>query len=562
VATPPTFQAEYEAAWDTTTTPKTVTPTTAAGDILAVFGGVEDFDLATLNTPTGNSLTYTQQQAVAVSGNWCAAHIWTAPDATGGAGWTLSDTRTAGVAVWGFNCLRFSGSDGVGASAKTNTTGAPSLDITTQADNSAIVVFVADWNAVDGATRTWRTVNGITPAAGDGEKTYFTNGINYTVYGAYYSDAGAAGVKTVGLSAPTGQEYSIVAVEIKGAAAGGAVAPTIGIRVRRGPAPHRGPLGRMDLLRAYHHRHRSTEITVTADIRNDTALGTVGLEADVTAKKVAVVTAISSLGLTATPVAKKVSKSTGVGTAGLASTVTAKKVSTPAALGAMGLSSNLTHADVRSVTVSAPLGLTATSTAKKVGRPTVSGPIGLAGTSTAKKVSRPVLSAPVGLAGIVTAQKKVIATGLGTLGLGSQHSGVTPRNVVALGGLGLTSTLAAKKRATPISAGVLGLTGSALPKKTSKSTGIGAVGLEPLATTGKKQAITGRSPLGLVAWWDHPPVSAVIAYVEVIGGSTGVLVGAGSTSGSVEAGSQGGTVGAASVGGSVEGGTTSAGQPA
>jgi len=269
MATPPTFQAEYEAAWDTTTTPKTVTPTTAAGDILAVFGGVEDFDLATLNTPTGNSLTYTQQQAVAVSGNWCAAHIWTAPDATGGAGWTLSDTRTAGVAVWGFNCLRFSGSDGVGASAKANTTGAPSLNITTQADNSAIVVGVFDWNAVDGASRTWRTVNGITPAAGDGEKTYFTNGVNYTVYGAYYSDAGAAGVKTVGLSAPTGQEYSIVAVEIKGTAGGAAAAPAVGIRVRRGPAPRRGPLGRMDLLRAYHHRHRSTEIISAAALTVD-----------------------------------------------------------------------------------------------------------------------------------------------------------------------------------------------------------------------------------------------------------------------------------------------------
>jgi hypothetical protein len=40
-----------------------------------------------------------------------------------------------------------------------------------------------------------------------------------TYYVAYYPDAGAAGVKTVGLSAPSTMRYVICAVEIKGAAA-------------------------------------------------------------------------------------------------------------------------------------------------------------------------------------------------------------------------------------------------------------------------------------------------------------------------------------------------------
>jgi len=53
------------------------------------------------------------------------------------------------------------------------------------------------------------------------------------VYVAYYPDAGTAGSKTVGLSAPTGQQYSIVAVEIKGTAgaAAASLAPNIAQRL-------------------------------------------------------------------------------------------------------------------------------------------------------------------------------------------------------------------------------------------------------------------------------------------------------------------------------------------
>lgn len=226
----PTFQAEYEvSSWTTTTTPKTTTPTTSAGDVLAI-GGLTADQPETLGAPTGNSVTYTERQLVNVA-SYARAYVWTGTDASGGSGWTLSVSRTAGTGPWGHNTLRFSGSDGVGASNKANAdTAAPSLSLTTTQDNSAIVAFVADWNAVDGASRTWRTINSITPTAGNGlEVTYARDASFFTVYGAYWNDVGAAGAKTVGISSPSTMKYALVAVEIKGSttAAGRPVPPVL-----------------------------------------------------------------------------------------------------------------------------------------------------------------------------------------------------------------------------------------------------------------------------------------------------------------------------------------------
>lgn len=207
--TPPTFVTEYETDWSATTTPKTISVTVSAGDTLAIFGMTGD-GAFTLATPTGGGLTYTLQQSVVVS-SFGTVYLWTAPAASGQT-FTMSITESGGSALWAYNCLRFSGSAGIGASNKTNvTSGAPSLGLTTTGANSAIVVANVDWNAADGTSRTWRTAN--TAAT---EQTYFRDAANYTVYGAYHADSGAAGAKTVGLSAPTGQKYSIAAVEILG----------------------------------------------------------------------------------------------------------------------------------------------------------------------------------------------------------------------------------------------------------------------------------------------------------------------------------------------------------
>lgn len=219
----PTFVAEYETAWNATTSPKTSSATVATNDVLAIFGGTEEGNSTTLNTPTGGGLTYALKQSIVIT-QYCAAYMWSTV-AGSSQSYTLSDTSVAGLGWWGFNALRFTGSDGVGASTKTNVSGAaPSLAITTTQDNSAIAVVVLDWNAVDGASRVWRTGAGAFT-----EQTYFFNSSHFTVYGGFHADAGSIGTKTVGLSGPAGQKYSIIALEILGSATPTPAAPVYSV---------------------------------------------------------------------------------------------------------------------------------------------------------------------------------------------------------------------------------------------------------------------------------------------------------------------------------------------
>lgn len=216
----PTFVAAYNSSlspFADVTTPQTASITTQAGDVLVIYAGDENSS-GTLNTPTGNSLTYNLQQSQPANGSYTDGYIWTTTDPTGGTNWTLSMTNSGSSIDWGFTCLVFRSSNGIGASnSARNSTGTPSVGLTTTQDNSALVVFNGDWNAANGSSRTWLTVNSITPTNGNGlETTYAYVPSRWTAYGAYYNDAGAAGSVTVGLSAPSGQQWTILAVEVLG----------------------------------------------------------------------------------------------------------------------------------------------------------------------------------------------------------------------------------------------------------------------------------------------------------------------------------------------------------
>lgn len=218
MATPPTFVAAYEPAsnWANTTTPKTASTTVVAGDLLVCVGGTADA-ATTLATPTGGtSLTWTLRQSHVLashSGLWA----WTAPVVT-------SETFSASIVragntsnFWGFEIFRFSNHGGLGTTTKGSNSagGAPLLNITTTGDNSAIVYVSGDWNAVDGTVRTYRTLPGTLT-----ETSYFRDASQWGLYAGYYADAGATGVKGTGISAPTGQEDTIIAVEVLGTTAG------------------------------------------------------------------------------------------------------------------------------------------------------------------------------------------------------------------------------------------------------------------------------------------------------------------------------------------------------
>lgn len=211
---PPTFIASYSSSYSTTTTPRTISVTSQPGDLLVVIAAAEN-GAQVFTGVSGNGLTWTENESDQKNAVWCDIRIYSATDTTGGTNWNLSVSRSASGYAFGATCFVFRNSDGVGQSNSAAEDGYPTLDVTTTQQNSAIVVVNADWNATSGASRVWRTVNGITPTAGNGlERLYHYGSGVYTVYGAYYEDAGAPGTKTIGLSTPN-QKYSIGALEIR-----------------------------------------------------------------------------------------------------------------------------------------------------------------------------------------------------------------------------------------------------------------------------------------------------------------------------------------------------------
>lgn len=197
------------------------------GDILVVFGLIESGGGA-FSTPAGGSLTYTQQQKPNADNDalHSQAYLWTAT-ASAGATFNITSTMTGGTYNCGIGCYVFRAAAlGTPVTAGNEASGtAPSLAITTVGANSAVVYAGEDWNGVSGASRTWRTINSITPTSGNGaEKLYALNsGSGATFYSAYWSDVGAAGSQTTGMTAPTGQQQNAVVIEIQGAAAAASV---------------------------------------------------------------------------------------------------------------------------------------------------------------------------------------------------------------------------------------------------------------------------------------------------------------------------------------------------
>lgn len=224
----PTFVASYSYPAATESVAATITLTCSSGDVLVCIAATEDNGV-TFGTPTGGTgLTWTLQQSSNL-GSYAKVYAWTATASAANTAQTISLARSGG-SYWGSaRIVRFSGSDGIGASSVTSsaTSGTPSLALTTTQVNSAVVVEVGDWNAVDAATRTWRTINGITPTSGNGlELSYARDASLGTALSAYWNDAGAAGSVTTGLTAPgAGWKWSAAAVEVLGTAGGGGPDP-------------------------------------------------------------------------------------------------------------------------------------------------------------------------------------------------------------------------------------------------------------------------------------------------------------------------------------------------
>jgi hypothetical protein len=229
----PTFVAKYESDWASALglSQEMASVTVSANDLLLVFcvGATWANSDDNIVTPFGGGLTYSLLQQVRTL-NEVTLGVWAAP-CDSPQSFTLTSGRDPAHNsgnMHGACVMQFAAVAGVGASQVTaGNTGAPLNALTTVGENSAVVLYVGDWNAVSGSSRTWRTVNGTTPTAGNGyELSYATVSGQYTLYGAQWPDAGPAGANSFGLSAPAGQKYQSVAVELRASVASSAHLPT------------------------------------------------------------------------------------------------------------------------------------------------------------------------------------------------------------------------------------------------------------------------------------------------------------------------------------------------
>jgi hypothetical protein len=207
------FVAHYPTAFNSNVTPKTALGAVPlnAGDVL-VMAVVGESEGGTLGATENGAGTLVAQQAIDVAGTTevrAFTYVATAPETL-----TAAFANSGAALIFGGDAVRFSGSSGIGASAKANgSTGFPAVSLTTTRANSAIAVIAADYNAVAGAQTFTNNGGAGTPVPlaavpGDGK--------TYGVAVGYYPDAGAVGAKTVGLSAPPGQAWAIIAVEVLG----------------------------------------------------------------------------------------------------------------------------------------------------------------------------------------------------------------------------------------------------------------------------------------------------------------------------------------------------------
>lgn len=205
------FVTSYDTGWVATGSPKTVSVTVAAGDFLAVLAGSGASNQIHA-TPTGGSLAYSFRSSSGVNlANLNSVVVFTAP-APAAQSFTLSMAISPSTAAWGFIVLQFSGVAGTGGTTSDSNpvASAPSSVLTATAKDSAVAMIDTDWN-----TNVVADVYRTTDAGTFTNVLKISNGSYGAAWAGYYLNAGAAGAKTIGMSAPNNQKWSMVSVELQ-----------------------------------------------------------------------------------------------------------------------------------------------------------------------------------------------------------------------------------------------------------------------------------------------------------------------------------------------------------
>lgn len=224
MSTPPTLvqSCTPDNTWSDRTHDPITTPTfdVVSGDLLICVGiGTTNTDVLVTPTWTGTG-AWTLRQSIVISGyDWVG--LWTCAVTETADSRSVSATRTGAWNTWGFRVFQYRDHGGLGNTSKTNvSSGAPSRTLTMSA-NSASVCAIGDYSAKT-TSRTWRTI-GSSPMI---EDDYAAPAGFNVVHVAHHGDSSIAGLKTLGMTAPTAQKYGIVVAEVKGLSATAPLTPT------------------------------------------------------------------------------------------------------------------------------------------------------------------------------------------------------------------------------------------------------------------------------------------------------------------------------------------------
>lgn len=191
------------------------------GDVIVVIAGSSTADCSYL-TPDDGVNTYNLEEEALGQATQGHDVIWTA---TAASSTSLDidlfgDNDPFGFIVAVFRDVTI-GASSQGAAFFT----APSWSLVTTADGSTIVALMTDWDSTDGSTRVYRTIDSITPVKDTASELLSQPDTFLSAFAGMWEGIGAAGSKTVGMSAPT-MRWSGVALELVDAGGGGSEVST------------------------------------------------------------------------------------------------------------------------------------------------------------------------------------------------------------------------------------------------------------------------------------------------------------------------------------------------
>lgn len=209
----PTLAASFtvvSAASDLTTlTTASFTPT--VGDVIVVKAATENSNTHVGTPSDGQGNAYTSRATSTVVST-CEAKVFTAVTASA-ASMTVSCTFTTTSGFHSMTVERWTGAALAGTPAVNGTktgTGAPTSTITSTLAGSVITWCNGDFAAVSPASRTYNTTSATPSEEGLHDKSGTGNYVSYFAW----QTAASAASQTFGLTAPTGQTWTLLAIEI------------------------------------------------------------------------------------------------------------------------------------------------------------------------------------------------------------------------------------------------------------------------------------------------------------------------------------------------------------